>query len=97
MRNLILITILLFALTNITFAQSVNVDLNTNEIIIQSNSIQMNDYLIFKKLLENAQNIQLKDGTILDIRVLQQMNTDSSKGFIKSHDIMKMSGTGAGG
>lgn len=82
-----------------SFAQTLNVDLNRSEVTIITTTNNQNissdkleelqsELNQYRELLQNTNNLQLNDGTILDIRNIQKPNHE--------RDLIS-SGTGGGG
>ncbi|MBH48996.1 MAG: hypothetical protein CME71_12580 [Halobacteriovorax sp.] len=101
MKNLFFISF--FSLASLASAQDLNLDLNSQELVVKFDKKPSTTKtgLLLNAILNNSESIQLKDGTIIYVKDLNQNDAQINNGRIedleKALKISGGSGTGGGG
>lgn len=101
MKNLFLIS--LFSLASLASAQDLNLDLNSQELVVKFDKKPSTTKtgLLLNAILNNSEYIQLKDGTVIYVKDLTESESQFNNGRIedlaKALKLSGGSGTGGGG
>jgi hypothetical protein len=101
MKNLFLIS--LFSLASLASAQDLNLDLNSQELVVKFDKKPSTTKtgLLLNAILNNSEYIQLKDGTVIYVKDLteseSQLNNGRIEDLAKALKLSGGSGTGGGG